>query len=465
MLISFLFFLSLFVGIGLLSASKAKKTNADYLLAGNGVKPWLVALSAVATNNSGFMFIAMIGWTYVDGLVTMWFLLGFIVGDMLASVFIHKKIRNVTEKMEVLSFAGVLSNWNGTDYRIVRMVSGLIIIGFLGTYAAAQLSAGGKGLHVLLGWNYDIGAIIGAFLILLYCFAGGLRASIWTDAAQSFVMIFAMALLLYVSITGVGGWDEFITALRNVSPDYLNPLAVGSPIVGGVGVALFFLGWIFAGFGVIGQPHIMVRFMAMEHPEDITRIRYYYYIWSIVFSILTLGVGLAARLILPEVSGFDAELALPVLAQNLLPEILVGVVLAGLFAATMSTADSQVLSCSAAVTQDFPLFKSESYWATKIATVSVLVMALLIALFFGDSVFVLVTLAWAGLASAFAPLLTVYALGGRPSEKTVLLMIVFGVGAMLLWYKFELDNITYKALIGILFGFVPFFWEKFVYRK
>ena len=278
-------------------------------------------------------------------------------------------------------------------------------------------------------------------------------------------MIFAMALLLYVSITGVGGWDEFITALRNVSPDYLNPLAVGSPIVGGVGVALFFLGWIFAGFGVIGQPHIMVRFMAMEHPEDITRIRYYYYIWSIVFSILTLGVGLAARLILPEVSGFDAELALPVLAQNLLPEILVGVVLAGLFAATMSTADSQVLSCSAAVTQDFPLFKSESYWATKIATVSVLVMALLIALFFGDSVFVLVTLAWAGLASAFAPLLTVYALGGRPSEKTVLLMIVFGVGAMLLWYKFELDNITYKALIGILFGFVPFFWEKFVYRK
>ena len=171
MLISFLFFLSLFVGIGLLSASKAKKTNADYLLAGNGVKPWLVALSAVATNNSGFMFIAMIGWTYVDGLVTMWFLLGFIVGDMLASVFIHKKIRNVTEKMEVLSFAGVLSNWNGTDYRIVRMVSGLIIIGFLGTYAAAQLSAGGKGLHVLLGWNYDIGAIIGAFLILLYCFA------------------------------------------------------------------------------------------------------------------------------------------------------------------------------------------------------------------------------------------------------------------------------------------------------
>ena len=463
--ISFLIFLSIFVGIGMWSVRKSTKTNEDYLLAGKDVQPWLVGLSAVATSNSGFMFIAMIGWTYESGIAAIWFALGHILGDMFASSFIHKRIRQITEKMKVLSFAGVLSSWHGTDYRILRLVAGIVIIGFLGTYAAAQLSAGGKGLHVLLGWDYDTGALIGAVMILIYCFAGGLRASIWTDAAQSFVMIFAMALLLYVGVMSVGGLNEVVSALGNVSPDYLDPFSVGSPIGGGLGVLLFVLGWFASGFGVVGQPHIMVRFMAMDNPDNIQKVRLYYYSWSITFFLLTICVGLVARLILPEIGNFDSELALPVMAQKLLPEFLVGIVLAGLFAATMSTADSQVLSCSAAVTQDLYFFKTHSYWKTKIATLCILIMAFLIAIFAGASVFALVILAWTGLASAFAPLLTVYVLGERPSEKMALLMMSSGVTAMLVWYSLELDNITNKGLIGIVTGFLVFLLGKLMRKK
>ncbi len=341
---------------------------------------------------------------------------------------------------------------HGTDYRTLRIVAGIITVVFMGTYAAAQLNAGSKALHVLFDWDYAAGAVIGAIMVLLYCFAGGIRASIWTDAAQSFVMIIAMGLLFAVAVTKTGGVSTFIQALYQVSPDYMN-LFPGDLALGGVaGPVLFVLGWVAAGFAVAGQPHIMVRFMAMDNPENMGRVRAYYYAWFIAFYLLTVGAGLAARLLLPEADNFDAELALPTLALELLPEVLVGLILAGLFAATMSTADSQILSCSAALTNDFTHGRKVPYMMTKLATVCVVLVALGIALSGNRSVFSLVLIAWSALASAFAPLLTVYVLGGKPSEKLALSMMLGGLAAMLLWRYFELGGIIYEVAPGILAG-------------
>lgn len=451
-IVSFGAFLLIFIIIGLLSTIHNRHTSVDYLLAGHSVKPWLVALSAVATNNSGYMFVGMIGYTYASGLSSIWLMIGWILGDFIGSSFIHKRLRIATERENAFSFAGVLSRWNGTNYRMLRIVGGIITIVFLGTYAAAQLNAGSKALHVLFGWNYSVGAIIGAAMVLLYCFAGGIRASIWTDAAQSFVMIAAMCALLYISITNLGGLNNFYTELQGVSPNYMDLFPSNLPIGGMVGPFLFVLGWVFAGFAVVGQPHIMVRFMAMDTPKHINRVRLYYYSWFILFYCMTICVGLAARLLLPSVESFDAELALPTLAQHLLPDILIGLVLAGLFAATMSTADSQILSCSAAITRDFTGGKKISYLITKLATVFVVIIALAIALSGNKSVFSLVLIAWSALASAFAPLLTIYALGGRVSERLAIAMMLTGLAAMLLWHYFELNSIIYEVVPGILGG-------------
>ena len=457
-------FLALFVIIGILSTLKNRHTNADYLLAGQSVKPWLVALSAVATNNSGFMFIGMIGYTYAVGLSSIWLMIGWIFGDFLASTFIHKRLRVVTEKENVLSFAGVLSRWHGTDYRRLRVVGGLITVAFLGAYAAAQLNAGSKALYVLFDWDYAVGASIGAGMVLLYCFAGGIRASIWTDAAQSFVMIVAMGLLFFVAASEIGGLNKFFTALGSISPSYMDLFPGDMSLGVFAGPFLFVLGWIFAGFGVVGQPHIMVRFMTMDAPENMNRVRVYYYGWYIAFYTLTVCAGLAARLLLPEVGNFDAELALPTLAQQLLPELLVGLILAGLFAATMSTADSQILSVTAAITHDFTNGKKISYVMTKLTTVLVVAVALGIALFGNESVFSLVIIAWSALGAAFAPLLAVYALGGKPSEKMALTMMCSGLGAMLLWRYFGLSDIVYEVAPGILVGLLPYvvlrIWKK-----
>lgn len=456
-LASFLVCLLAFVGIGVLSVLKRKKNTDDYLLASQNVKPWLVALSAIATSNSGYMFVGQIGFTYMYGLHSIWLMIGWIFGDFVTSLIVHKKLRMRAAQDGILSFASAISHWHGHNYKALQKIGGIITIAFLGTYAAAQLNAGSKALHVLFDWDYSVGAIIGAVMVLVYCFAGGIRASIWTDAAQSFVMIFAMGLMCVMALIELGGMGPMVDQLHAVSPEYMDLFPPTDNWAGMLGPFLFVMGWFFAGVGVIGQPHIMVRFMTMRDAKDINTARIYYYSWYIAFYAMTIAIALMARLLLPETEGFDAELALPTLAGTLLPEILVGLVLAGLFAATMSTADSQILSCTASITHDILPERFSGYIANKVSTVFVTLVALGIALSGSESVFALVLIAWSALGSAFAPLLIVYAFKQDVTQKLALTMMAGGIGAMLLWRHFELNDITYDIAPGILAGFLIFF--------
>lgn len=452
---SFLAFLLIFVAIGLWSMRRSRRNSIDYLLAGRNVPPWLTALSAVATNNSGYMFIGLIGYTYATGLAAIWMMLGWICGDFIASSFIHRRVRLATESSDVHTFSGLLSRWQGGNYRVLRFITGLLILLFLGTYAAAQLSAGSKALQVLFGWQHWTGAVIGAVMVLLYSFAGGIRASIWTDAAQSVVMIAAMALLMVVALDQIGGWTAFVAGLHAVGPGYMSPFPPVEGFGPWLGPLLFVAGWLFAGFGVVGQPHIMIRFMALDDAANLQAARVWYYGWFTLFWSAAIVVGLGARLLLPEADSFDAELALPTLALQLLPEVLVGVILAGIFAATMSTADSLILSCAAALTRDFHWQKQDRYWLTKLGTVAVTLGALGIALSGNKSVYDLVLDAWGVLASAFAPLLTVYALGARVSERVAVAMLLAGVATMYGWSLYG-PSAVYAVAPGISAGLLVF---------
>lgn len=455
-LVSFLFFLLAFVVVGMLSMRKRKQTTEDYLLASQSVKPWLVALSAFATANSGYMFVGLIGFAYMAGLQAIWLMVGLVTGDFLMSIFVHKRLRVQTEKQRALSFAGILSTWHGTNFKVLRVIGGLITLAFVGAYAAAQLNAGSKAMHVVFGWDYSMGAVVGSVIVLLYCFAGGIRASIWTDAAQSFVMVAAMALMLFIGIRDIGGLSAFIGNLHTVTPHYMDWFPANQPVLGSASPLFFVVGWIFGGIGIIGQPHVMIRFMTLEKPGEMLRARGYYYGCYFTFYSMAIFTALAARLLIPETAGFDTELALPTLAGQLLPEVLVGLVLAGLFAATMSTADSQILACTAAITNDLMPRKLNGYLVTKLATVFVTAVALIIALSGNQSVFALVLVAWSALASAFAPLLIVYALRQRVSEKLALTMVLGGPTVMLLWRYFELNSIIYECAPGILSGLAIF---------
>ena len=452
MITSFLGFMLLFVVIGGLSYLRSKKTAEDYLVANRSMAPWLVGLSAVATNNSGYMFTGMIGFTYSTGLSSIWLMIGWIVGDLAASFSIMTRLRQVSEERDLHSFGGLLADWHGEGFHKLRSIAGLLILIFLGAYAAAQFNAGSKALHVLFDWDLSTGAILGALMVLFYSFMGGIRASIWTDVAQSFVMLLSMVSMMVIGISHVGGAEMVLGQLHAVNATYMNWF----PDDGWLGVVLFVMGWVFAGFGVAGQPHIVVRYIALDHVNHIGRFRLWYYGWFVAFYAATIVVGLLARLLLPDVNGFDAELALPSLALQILPEAMVGFMLAGLFAATMSTADSLVLSCTASVSRDlFPDHKA-GYWQTKMITVVVVAVALSIALWGYSSVFQLVLVAWGLLAAAFAPLLLVYAMGQKPNEMQAISMMFAGIMTLLLWRWFDLSGVVYEILPAMLAGLCVF---------
>lgn len=464
MIVTFVLFMFLFAVVGIASIFSSKHTKQDYYLASKSVAPSLVGLSAVATNNSGFMFIGVIGYTYATGLASIWLMIGWIAGDFLSSTFIHSRLRTATQTTGEASFAGVLSRWNGGQGRLLQSVIGGIALLFMLAYASAQLVAGGKALHVLLEWPSWSGAVMGAVLVMAYCFSGGIRASIWTDAAQSVVMILAMGLLLVVATSSLGGVGAAITQMNDV-PGFMDWFPKDMAVPGFIGGLLFAVGWGFAGLSVIGQPHIMVRFMTLSDGAKMNQARLWYYLWFTVFYSMATGVGMLSRIYLSDTGSFDAELALPTMALQILPPAVVGVILAGIFAATISTADSLILSCSSALTHDLLPHKIENTMVLKAGTASITLIALLWALLNEQSVFNLVIMAWSGLASAFAPLLIVLALGGKPGAKASILAIATGLLVAILWRYLGWHNTLYEGMPGILVGLMVLSGSLFVSRK
>ncbi len=447
---SFLTILAVILLIGLSSARKSTGAREDYYLAGSSVHPWLVGLSAVATNNSGYMFIGVIGYTYATGLAAIWLMIGWILGDYVGSLFIHRRLRKATASTGQASFASVIANWQGAGFGIWQRIAAGIMVVFLIAYAAAQISAGGKALDGMLGIDPAVGATAVAIMVVVYSIVGGIRASIWTDAAQSFAMLAAMTLLFVVGLAGLGGISGTLDRWRDI-PGFLDLFPDDLLLPGLGGMALFVVGWMFAGLSVVGQPHIMVRFMALNEERNMNRARAWYYLYFTAFYALATGVGLLSRVYLPELSGIDPELALPLMAVELLPDVFVGLILAGIFAATMSTADSLVLSCSAALTHDFAPSRLERPWMLKTATAITTLLALLLALSGSQSVFSLVILAWSTLASAFAPLLFLLAFGRRVSEPLAIGLMLLGVAVALGWrYGLGWHEQVYEGLPGIL---------------
>lgn len=446
--------------IGVSSAKNRRDTTDDYLLAGRDVPPWLAALSAVATNNSGFMFIGQIAYSYRVGIESIWMMIGWVVGDLIAWLVVHPRVRRQSEEFEVATVPALLGSSRDGSKRIIVILAGVMTFVLLGVYAAAQLKAGSTALQTLFGWEPQIGAIIGAVIVVLYCFSGGIRASIWTDAAQSIVMILAMATLLIAASFEVGSPSDVWSNLAAQDP----LLVEWFPRDLKFGFAMYLLGMTFGGFGAIGQPHILVRFMAIRSIDEIQRARWIYFLWFIPFFVASITVGLYARAYMPDLLSIPltegmtesqaTELAMPEMARRLLPDVLIGLTLAGLFSATMSTADSQILVCSGAITQDINPRWKDSYIASKVATLAVAALALSVALFAGQGVFSLVLIAWSALGAGLGPALLLRLLHVRLTSLTITLMMTAGVGTVIAWNLIGYDGDVFKLFPGMVASFL-----------
>ena len=450
--LSFTFFLLVFLGIGLWSARFARKSTSDYLVAGKSVPPSLVGLSAIATNNSGFMFTGMIGTTYQMGLSSIWLMVGWIVGDLTVSLLSVSPIRRQAQKTDVESFGGLLGFWQGRHDRLLQRLVGILTIILLTLYASGQLMAGSKATSVLLNWPQSLGVMIGAIIVLAYSAFGGIRASIWTDVAQSLVMVIGMGMLMFVGVQSLGGWNETFSSWAKLPPEFMKLFPEKTTL----GVTLFVVGWLFGGIAVIGQPHIVIRYMCLDREENVTRMRFYYYGWFTLFYGATIIVGLLSRLVFNETGQFDQELALAKMAQTFLPSVFAGLILAALFAAAMSTADSIILSCSAALTHDVLRGNPKGIRFAKGMTALVLTTAALLATNVDRSVFNVVLDAWGILGSAFVPLVIFLSLGGRCSERLAIAGCALGIAVFLFFQSSSWASDIYAAAPGITAGALYF---------
>ena len=422
--------MSVFAGVGMASIFVKEDTTDDYLVAGRGMHPALAALSAVSTWNSGYMFIGFIGFTYMMGYSVIWLGLVSTIGQVLAWVWLYKFIQEEGQERGLRSLSSLVAEKAGAPE--AKLAAALSVL-FLSIYAAAQLTSGGKALYVMMGWNEMVGILIGFVLVVAYCYAGGIRASIWTDAAQSCVMVIGSTILCWIAIKEVGGFSGLnagleaqSSALTNLYPPDLK-----------FGISMWAFAFFLGGLGVAGQPQVVSRVMTLGSDSDRKQAMIWFFVWQTPFILLMLIIGFASR-VLFNAEGFDAELGLPTMAMETMPAIGVGMILASIFAATMSTADSQVLACTAAITDDIKPEWRGDYKTTKIVTLVVAAFATLISiggLYIpgGDSVFLLVVLAVYGLGGIFIPLLTIRWMGYKPDSTHSIAMMVAAFAGVIGW--------------------------------
>ena len=459
-LVSFCIFLILISLVGISASRLNKGNNQDYILASRSVGPVATALSAVSTCHSGFMFIGMIGFTYVAGVSAIWLIIAWLIGDLFAWTFVYPKLRKSSEEINQITIAGFITHTFSKPY-VKKTISILVLI-FLSVYAAAQLTAGSKALWIMLEWKHSFGIFIGAIIVVLYSFSGGIRASIWTDVVQSIIMFCSMIGLCSVAILKIGGIFTVFDRLKQIDPNLIQLIPTNLDF----GFPLYLLAWIAFGVGVIGQPHIISRPMAIKSTANLKKAAYIYLLWYLIFSLGSILVGLTARILLPELITGDTELALPILAEQLLPSIFVGGILAGIFSATISTADSQIIACSSSITQDlFPSLKN-NYKAIKLSTLVIMAIAVLIALFGSQSVYGLVIIGWSVFAALLAPLVFLRCINATLTQKRVSYMLAGSFITVVIWnHVLSLSNAINESLPGLLIAFLIYFVFFIIKKK
>ena len=451
---SFILFMTAFAGIGLASMLVKEDTTDDYLVAGRGMHPALAALSAVSTWNSGYMFIGFIGFTFTMGYSIVWIAFGSMAGQIVAWIWLYKFIQESANERGLRSLSSLVSEATGSPE---AKLAAILSILFLSVYAAAQLTSGGKALYVMLGWSEAIGILIGFVLVVAYCYAGGIRASIWTDAAQSSVMIIGSTLLCWVALGEIGGFSGLHSGLeaQNANLTSIVPADLG------FGVTLWAFAFFLGGLSVAGQPQVVTRVMTLGSDKDRKTAMLWFFAWQTPFLLIMTIIGLSSRVVFTG-SDFDPELGLPMLAMETLGPFWVGLILASIFAATMSTADSQVLACTAAFTDDVIPEISQDHKKTKSVTLGVAAFATAISIFGlyvpgGDSVFSLVVLAVYGLGSIFVPILIIRWAKYEPDTTHTIAMMIAALTGVIVWRLMGLNDEVFESIPGMGAAFLTHF--------
>jgi len=449
-LVSFVFFMSAFAAIGLWASLQHKETMEDYLLAGRSVSPWVAGLSAMASMMSGFIFIGYIGLVYSVGIYASLFFVGQFLGFVILTPWLQNRVQDISAREKIQTFSELLSTVDGKKHTKVSVIVGAVTVILLSLYGAAQLTAGGKALEGILGWPAVTGAIIGSCILCFYSLTGGIRASLWTDAVQAAIMICSMLVLMMAGMAEIGGFKNLYSRLYTIDPKLVSIAPNGI-----LAAVLFLTGWLANGLAGFAMPHVTVRFMTVGDRKDTTKSQIYFLVATIAMGALATVTALVMRVLMADLG--DPELALPRMSLLLLPDVLVGLVLAGIFASSMSTADSLVLSCSASLTSSLIPSWSNSHVKGRIATLMIICLVFVVSVWGSQEVFSFIVLVVGLIASAFGPLLVIRVLKQPIDERLSIAMILSGIAMALFWrYSLHLEKVVFEAAPGIVVGFIVY---------
>jgi len=449
-IIAFAAYMMMMVGIG---AVYMKRTNnsADYFLGGRGLGAWVAALSAQASDMSGWMLMGLPGAVYALGTGQSWIAIGLLTGTILNWIFVSGKLRRYTIRANnALTLPAYFENRFHDKKRILLTVSSVVIVIFFLVYTASALAAGGKLFQLVFGLDYRIALTIGAAVILLYTFMGGFMAVCVTDFIQGMLMLVGILAVPVIAVFMLG--LENIPALLDASAvtggseSFLNLMHSGGKAY--TGMEIFSqLAW---GFGYCGMPHILVRFMAVKNEQELKKSRWVAIVWCTLSLFFACVVGVIGRAYLyPMVLGADGagsaenvfvEMITKMFTQELALPFIGGLFLCGILAAIMSTADSQLLVTASAVSEDLyhqiinPKAESKKVLAvSRITVLVVAVLAYIIALDPNSSIMGLVSNAWAGFGSAFGPLVVLSLYWKRTNLPGAIAGIVSGALTVIVW--------------------------------
>lgn len=452
--IGFIVYLVVVLVVGSLTL-RLTKSLADYLLAGRTLGPWLVAFSERASGESAWLLIGLPGVALMAGFGAIWPAIGCTFGIFASWTLVARKLREQTEAHDSITLPRFFEQRFGDDTHLLRWVSTVIIVFFFTLYVAAQFLGAGKVLNAAFGMTPLQGMLLGSVIILFYTIMGGFYAVVWTDFFQGLIMVFTLAVLPIAGLISIGGVGALTTKLNAVDPNLLGLGGEDSTTL--MDTVMYAIGGLGIGLGYVGQPHLLVRFMAIRQSSDLRKGSLIATFWALIAFYGAVGVGLVGLAMIGQ--GIeDSEQIMPMVANALMPGAIVGVMISGAIAAMMSTADSQLLVTTSAVTEDIyhGLINKEApqkrlVLISRAVTVIVGVIGLVLALTGEELVYDLVLYAWGGLGAAFGPAMLFTLWSKRVNKNAIVAGMLTGAISVIVWKNVPvLANFVYELVPGFL---------------
>ncbi len=459
-LIAFILYFAIVIAIGVVFFFRTRGGGAaDYFLGGRKMGSWVAALSASASDMSAWLLMGLPGSILAFGMGKVWIAIGLGIGTILSWIFLAPRLRRFSiVAKDSITIPQYLSNRFLSKSKALQIICAVVFLVCYAVYAASSFKACGKLFHTVLQIDETVAMLIAAAVILAYTFLGGFSAVCWTDFFQGLLMIAAIVIAPIFALNAVVNGD--MASAASLGEHYFNLLPTGKLDWGSISSILSGLGW---GLGYFGMPHILVRFMSIKTGDMVRKSRVIASVWTVVALSAAVGVGLVGRFFSPELAtNGEQESVFIEMVRGSFPGFIAGILLSAILAASMSTADSQLLVSASAFSSDVyqPVIRKdkasnkEILWVSRGIVALIAIAALLIAVTPGSgSIMDLVENAWAGFASAFGPVILLSVFWKRFTYRGACAGIVTGALADVLWLIF-LSKPTglYEIIPGFLAG-------------